>query len=163
MNNVIVFHIIEDSELVSNVYRNEGIDSGETEEESGGNQEAQLQYEVWIPGTTGTSLTSEERLTVSDRLQKLYEHTASDQDHLKSKFMRIEYDDTTDKPEIDPYEAAPIKDLTATRIDLVPDIISECKGVLGRMQSDTDDGDEIEKYGVISLQDWKKILKKKSS
>ena len=155
MNNVISFHIIE--ELVSTVYRNEGIDSDETEEGSG-NQEPHLQYKVWIPETTGTSLTSEERLTISVRLQKLYEHTASDQDHLKCKFMRIECDDTTDKPELDPYEAAPIKDLSATRIDLVPDIISECQGVLGRTQSDADDCD-----GVISLQDWKKALKKKSS
>ena len=156
-NNIISFRIIE--ELVSNVYRNEGIDGGEIEEESG-NQQTHLQYKVWIPETTGTSLTSEERLTISDRLQKLYEHTASDQDHLKCKFMRIECDDTTDKPELDPYEAAPIKDLSTTRIDLVPDIISECQG---RMQSDADDGDEIEKYGVISLQEWKKALKRKSS
>ena len=154
MNNIISSRI---EELVSKVYCNEGIDSGETEEESG-NQQTHLQYKVWIPETTDTSLTSEERLTISDRLQRLYEHTASDQDHLKRKFMQIGCDDTTDnlKPEIDPYEAASIKDLSATRIDLVPNIISECQG---RTQIDADDGDEIEKYGVISLQEWKKALK----
>ena len=69
--------------------------------------------------------------------------------------MEIECDDATDKPELDPYEAASIKDLSTKKIDLVPDIISECRG---RVQSD---GDENEKYGVISLQEWKKALKKK--
>ena len=81
--------------------------------------------------------------------------------------MEIECDDATDKPELDPYEAASIKDLSTKKIDLVPDIISECQG---RMQSDGDsecrghvqsDGDENEKYGVISLQEWKKASKKK--
>ena len=145
------YNIIE--QLVSNVC-NDGIDSGATEsnKEESGNQEAQLQYEVWIPGTTSPS---SERLTIPDRLKELYEHTASDQEHLKCKFVEIKSDDATDKPELDPYEAASIKDLSATRIDLVPDIISECRG---RVQSD---GNENEKYGVISLQEWKKALKKK--
>ncbi len=161
------------AQLISNVYSNEiveGIDSATTvsdskETKSGNQKEVQLHYEVWIPGNTSTTSSKEKRLTIPDRLQKLYEYTATDQANLKYKFMEI--DDTMDKPALDPYEAASDQDLSTARIDLVPDIILKCRERVasddggGRVASDDDEIEQTNK--MISLQEWKKAVNFKKS
>ena len=155
-------------ELVSediHVHSNEGVDSGtcttDSKEVDSDNQEAQFHYKVWFPGSTSTTSTTKERLTIRDRLQMLYDHTDADQACLKCKFMEI--DDVTSKPELDPYEAAPIqinKDQSSTRVDLVPEIISQCRDAGGRVESDGKTEDV--KHEMISLQKWKEAVTQRS-
>ena len=142
---------------VSEVYINAGTDSCTTDskEAESGDEEVHLHHEVWFPGIT--SKTTQKRLTIDDRLQKLYDHINTDQAHLKSKFIQI--DGATEKPKLDPYEVPSDEDLSTIRIDLVPDIISKCR-LEGRVESDVEsDGDTNKKRGMISLQEWKAVHK----
>lgn len=153
-------------ELVSediHMHSSEGVDSGTTDskEAESDNQEARFHYEVWFPGSTSTTSTTKEHLTIRDRLQKLYDHTDADQARLKCKFMEI--DDVTGKPELDPYEVALKqinKDQSSTRADLVPEIISQCRDAAGRVESDGKTEDV--KHGMISLQKWKEAVSQRS-
>ena len=151
------------------VHSNEGVDCGtaDSKEAESGSQEAQFHYEVWFPGSTSTTLTTKERLTIRDRLQKLYDHTDADQAHLKCKFMEI--DAVTGKPELDPYEPVSKQineDQSSTRVDAVPEIISQCRNAGAhreRVESDYKTEDTNIKRGMISLQKWKEAVTQRRS
>ena len=99
--NIIISSCTE--ELVSNVYSNEGIDSGETEKNQvikrhNFNTKSGFQE---LPAPAQPQRNILQFLIVCRSCTNIY--TASDQTHLKCKFMEIECDDATDKPELDPY------------------------------------------------------------